>query len=101
MLWPCRRGPLRVPVTGGECAAMGVCAYRASGRRLPAGIVFGVALLLVGLGLAMAESPVASIAVEGNRRVEADTVRSSLNPQEGRRLGGVSGVLGLEPVHPS
>ena len=32
---------------------MGVCAYRTSGRRLPAGIVFGVALLLVGLGLAV------------------------------------------------
>src|SRR3979490_840928 len=95
MLWPRRRGPIPVPVVDGERVAMGLrAAYRTAGRRLSAGIVLGVALLLMGLGLAMAESPVASIAVEGNRRVEADTVRGYFKPRAGEPLDAAAVAAG-------
>src|SRR5258705_4962843 len=60
-------------------------AYRTVGRRLSAGIVLGVALLPLGPRLATAQSP-ASIAVEGNRRLEADTIRGYFKPQAGEPL---------------
>src|SRR5258707_10357475 len=102
MFWPRRRGPLRLPVTGGECVAMGLrAAYRTAGRRLSAGIMFGVALLPLGPRLATAQSPVASIAVEGNRRLEADTIRGYFKPQAGAPPDAAAGDAGLKALYAS
>src|SRR6266436_5818024 len=102
MLWPRRRGPLRLPVTGGECVAMGLrAAYRTAGRRLSAGIVLGVALLPLGPRLATAQSPVASIAVEGNRRLEADTIRGYFKPRAGEPLDAAAVDAGLKALYAS
>jgi len=76
-------------------------AYRTAGRRLSAGIMFGVALLPLGPRLATAQSPVASIAVEGNRRLEADTIRGYFKPQAGEPLDAAAVDAGLKALYAS
>jgi outer membrane protein insertion porin family len=76
---------------GGEFAVMGSCAVRRRLRWRPAIILGGAFLsLALSLGVAAAETaPIATsaIKVEGNRRVEADTIRTyfqSRNSQDGK-----------------
>ena len=70
---------LKFEGVGQKRVAMGMCArvLRAAGVAilLLGGIAFDVAVLTVPSGYAYAQSA-SSIVVEGNRRVEADTVRS-------------------------
>ena len=70
-------------------------------RYLAAGIVFGMALPLTGLRPASAQSPVASIAVEGNRRVEADTIRGYFKPQSGEPLDAAAVDAGIKALYAS
>src|SRR5215510_14485555 len=54
-----------------------------------AGVTFGAAPLVVPTGAAYAQS-VSSIVVEGNRRVEANTIRSYFKPGPDGRVGAFS-----------
>jgi outer membrane protein insertion porin family len=70
-------------------------------RYLAAGIVVGIALLPWGPRLAAAQSPAASIAVEGNRRVEADTIRGYFKPRSGEPLDAAAVDAGIKALYAS
>jgi outer membrane protein insertion porin family len=70
---------------------MGRCVRLVRGLALACGVLAGILVGIGGVtvassGVALAQT-VSSIAVEGNRRVEADTVRSYFKPGPGGQLG--------------
>ncbi|HET9716356.1 MAG TPA: outer membrane protein assembly factor BamA [Pseudolabrys sp.] len=70
---------------------MGICGREVRGLAATCLILGGILIAAVGATLASTSVAVAqtisSIAVEGNRRVEADTIRSYFRPGPGGRLG--------------
>src|SRR5262245_54490223 len=77
-----------------------VCAPRQCAVRFALGACILVAALLLAPAVVMAEtrSPEAtsSIVVEGNRRIEADTIRSYFHARPGARLDGAALDAGLK-----